>query len=84
MSDVEGKPTISDMLAVQMATLAQLIAHLDYRGVADAEAFLVELHQVRTGMPPGRAAALDMFCSTLNKMVGTARARKGPPMSGTH
>lgn len=73
-----------DFFAVQMATLTRLVVHLDERGVADGQAFLVELLQLGQGLPAGQRNVQETLCRTLQAQLESSRARRPAPTSGTH
>lgn len=78
------KFTPADMLGMEMGVLTRLIVHLDERGVADGQAFLVELLQLGRGLPAGQGAAQDLFCRQMQTQLETSRVRRAPPTAGKH
>jgi hypothetical protein len=78
------KFTPADVQGVQMAVMTRLIVHLDERGVADGQAFLIELLQLGRSLPGGQGAALDVLCRNLQAQLESSRARRGPPIAGSH
>lgn len=81
---MQAKPTHADFLAVQMAVMTQLIVHLDERGRADGQAFLIELLQIGRALPAGQGAVLDELCRNLQSRLEASRERRQPPTGDKH